>query len=105
MSASRRPALLALTLTLAAATAVTGVSGCGSPWGGSDADTTPPTGAIAPRPTVPSRPPAPGVQVSGNRFVDLQGRTVRLTGFNHSGAEYACIEGPEIFDTPDGTAL
>jgi endoglucanase len=40
--------------------------------------------------------------VTGNRFVDGTGRPIRLLGFNHSGAEYACIEGNGFFDTPDG---
>jgi len=45
-----------------------------------------------------------GVAVSGNRFVDDQGRPLRLRGFNHAGAEYSCAEGDGFFDTPDGTA-
>jgi hypothetical protein len=30
---------------------------------------------------------------------------VRLRGFNHSGAEYACIEGWGIFDAPESTTI
>jgi endoglucanase len=48
--------------------------------------------------------PATGVAVDGNRFVDGQGRPVRLRGFNHAGAEYSCVEGNGLFDTPDGAA-
>jgi endoglucanase len=44
-----------------------------------------------------------GIQVSGNRFVNSRGQTVRLLGFNNSGAEYACIEGWGIFDTDRGS--
>ena len=50
--------------------------------------------------------PAPArvtdLRIEGNRFVDEAGRTVRLRGFNHAGAEYACVEGTGFFDTPDG---
>jgi endoglucanase len=48
--------------------------------------------------------PAPAVRVRGNRFVDPAGRTLLLRGFNHAGAEYACVEGDGVFDTPDGGA-
>ncbi|GAA4207851.1 glycoside hydrolase family 5 protein [Actinocatenispora rupis] len=39
-----------------------------------------------------------GLHVQRNELVDGAGKTVRLTGFNHSGAEYACVEGWGIFD-------
>ncbi|MEU4238607.1 cellulase family glycosylhydrolase [Actinoplanes sp. NPDC026619] len=39
-----------------------------------------------------------------NHFVDKSGTLIRLRGFNLAGAEYACIEGAGIFDTPDGQA-
>lgn len=45
-----------------------------------------------------------GVRIVGNRFVDGSGAPVRLRGFNHAGAEYACVEGDGFFDTPDGRA-
>jgi endoglucanase len=44
-----------------------------------------------------------GLRVSGNQIVNAGGRTVRLTGFNNAGAEYACEEGWGIFDTPQAT--
>lgn len=43
-----------------------------------------------------------GLHVVGNRIVDGDGQTVRLRGFNHSGAEYMCVEGQGVFDTDDG---
>jgi endoglucanase len=46
--------------------------------------------------------PVAAVRVAGNRFVDGAGQPVRLLGFNHAGAEYACAEGDGFFDTPDG---
>jgi hypothetical protein len=46
-----------------------------------------------------------GLHVSGNHFVNSRGQTVRLIGFNNSGAEYACIEGWGIFDNPSGTSV
>src|SRR5688572_10963762 len=52
----------------------------------------------------PQRPPSTGVAVAGNRFVDDLGRPLRLRGFNHAGAEYACLAGDGVFDTPDGAA-
>lgn len=44
-----------------------------------------------------------GVHVAGRRFENSRGQTVRLIGFNNSGAEYACIEGWGIFDLGDDT--
>jgi hypothetical protein len=52
----------------------------------------------------PAGDPATGVRVRGNQLVDAAGRTVRLRGFNHAGAEYACVDGDGLFDTPDGAA-
>jgi endoglucanase len=46
--------------------------------------------------------PIRAVRVAGNRFVNERGRPIRLLGFNHAGAEYECIEGTGIFDTPNG---
>jgi endoglucanase len=42
----------------------------------------------------------PALSVRGNRIVNARGQAVQLTGFNNSGAEYACEEGWGIFDTP-----
>jgi peptidoglycan/xylan/chitin deacetylase (PgdA/CDA1 family) len=44
-----------------------------------------------------------GLHVEGKNIVDNAGRTVRLLGFNNSGAEFACIEGWGIFDGPNAT--
>jgi hypothetical protein len=43
------------------------------------------------------------IHVARHRFVNSRGQTVRLLGFNNSGAEYACMEGWGIFDLDDGT--
>ena len=63
-------------------------------------------------PTVPdpvvraSGPPAiTGLRVQGNQIVNGDGQAIRLLGFNHAGAEYACIEGWGIFDAPGQTRL
>jgi endoglucanase len=44
--------------------------------------------------------PLLGLHVSGNRIENSHNQVVRLIGFNNSGAEYACVEGWGIFDTP-----
>lgn len=46
-----------------------------------------------------------GLRVQGNRIVNADGATVRLTGFNSSGTEYACVEGWGIFDGPGRTRM
>jgi len=47
---------------------------------------------------------APALHVQGTRLVDAAGNTVRLRGVNHSGTEYACVQGWGIFDHGgDGT--
>jgi endoglucanase len=43
-----------------------------------------------------------GLSVRGNQLVSQDGGPVRLLGFNHSGTEYACIEGWGIFDAGEG---
>ena len=43
---------------------------------------------------------APTLSVRGNHLVGPKGHTVRLTGVNRSGAEYACAEGWGIWDGP-----
>ncbi|GAA2523160.1 glycoside hydrolase family 5 protein [Winogradskya humida] len=50
------------------------------------------------------RGPAKPVHIDGNRFVDVDGQELQLRGFNHSGAEYSCVEGDGFFDTEDGRA-
>jgi endoglucanase len=65
--------------------------------------------------TAPSKPATttgPGAPVSlkrlrvlGNKIVNSSGETVRLRGFNQSGAEYACIEGWGIFDVPPNDSM
>jgi endoglucanase len=44
-----------------------------------------------------------GLHVSGHHLVNSAGHTVRLLGFNTSGAEYACMEGWGIFDVDHGS--
>lgn len=58
------------------------------------------TSAPARTATEPATGDTTGLRVRDNRLVDGSGRTVRLTGFNHSGAEYACVEGWGIVDAP-----
>ena len=43
------------------------------------------------------------LSVHGNHLVNQNGDTVRLTGVNRSGAEYACAEGWGIWDGPTDT--
>jgi len=52
---------------------------------------------------VTTPPPSPGVlsvRVSGNKFIDKDGKTIRLVGVNFSGQQYACAEGWGFFDAP-----
>jgi hypothetical protein len=100
------------TRTLAALLAMALTAGCGTsppgPGPRPTPSTAPPTPSTAPHETpkqrATSKPPIAAVRVAGNRFVDARGRTIRLKGFNHSGAEFSCIEGDGFFDTPDGAA-
>jgi hypothetical protein len=57
-----------------------------------------------PTPTAP-KPAITGLRVQGNQIVNGDGQAIRLLGFNHAGAEYACIEGWGIFDAPGHTRL
>lgn len=57
--------------------------------------------SAAARPTVPTVAGTTGLKVSGNTITNAARGAVRLHGFNHSGTEYACIEGWGIFDSPD----
>ena len=44
--------------------------------------------------------PAPQLHVSGNKIEDASGNQVVLHGVNHSGGEYACVQGWGIWDGP-----
>jgi endoglucanase len=98
--------------TLAAILTVTLAAGCSAPSHPGPSPSPAPSASPAasePQRTTPAKTQGPAkpvaaVRVAGNRFVDGRGRTLRLTGFNHSGAEYSCIEGDGFFDTPDGAA-
>lgn len=46
----------------------------------------------------------PWIGVRGNHLVDRQGRVVRLLGVNRAGAEYDCVEGDGVFDSPTDPA-
>ncbi len=47
-----------------------------------------------------------GLHVSGNQILNGSGQVVRLLGVNKSGAEYSCVQGKGIFDSPvDSTAV
>ncbi|MET3422966.1 hypothetical protein BJ973_002178 [Actinoplanes tereljensis] len=62
-------------------------------------------GCTATAPPTPAPPePIDAITIAGNQFVDKNGKTLKLRGFNLSGAEYACIEGDGFFDTADGRA-
>ncbi len=47
---------------------------------------------------------ATGLHVEGNRLMD-RGGPVRLLGVNHSGAEYACVQGYGIVEGPSDDSL
>jgi endoglucanase len=64
---------------------------------------TSPSSTAQPSATVTA--PTNGVRVVGARLVRANGTTVRLTGFNQSGTEYACIEGWGIFDAPGSATI
>jgi hypothetical protein len=40
------------------------------------------------------------VSIEGKRFVNGQGKTIRLLGVNRAGTEYACADGWGFFDSP-----
>jgi endoglucanase len=66
-------------------------------------------GTVAPTRAATTSNRALGLHVKGNHLVNSKGQTVRLLGFNNSGAEYACIEstsageGWGIFDVDTAT--
>ena len=45
-------------------------------------------------------PPKLSIRVVGNKFIDGSGATLRLRGVNHSGTEYACVQGWGLFSGP-----
>ncbi len=53
---------------------------------------------------LPASASARGLHVIGNRLVNDAGQPVVLHGINHSGTEYACIQGWGIFDGPNDAA-
>lgn len=55
-------------------------------------------------PTDGTPPPPTGLHVEGAKLVD-KGATVRLLGVNHSGAEYACVQGYAITEGPDASTV
>lgn len=44
--------------------------------------------------------PAPALRVSGNRLVTSTGATYRLLGVNRASAEFACVQGKGMWDSP-----
>jgi hypothetical protein len=44
--------------------------------------------------------PAPALRVNGNKLVTAAGTTYRLLGVNRSSAEFACVQGKGIWDSP-----
>jgi hypothetical protein len=43
-------------------------------------------------------PSVSGLHVQGNQLVNSSGQTIRLLGVDHSGTEFACVQGSGIFD-------
>ena len=85
-STSRRVSLLAASVCLAVSATV--VASCT---------------AGKPAPAGPSGTNPLALRVDDNHIVNSRRQVVRLIGFNNSGAEYACVEGWGIFDTPTTT--
>jgi len=50
--------------------------------------------------TTASTGPAPALHVSGNRLVTATGATYRLLGVNRASAEFACVQGKGMWDSP-----
>ncbi len=61
-----------------------------------------------PGPFAPPAQTAPGalspLHVSGNRLVNSSNAPVQLHGVNHSGSEYACIQGWGVLESPTDSA-
>ena len=64
-------------------------------------------GAVpTPQPPVAGAAATPTVKVVGDHLVNASGKQIRLLGVDHSGTEYACIQGWGIFDGPsDATSV
>ncbi len=45
-----------------------------------------------------------GLRVQGNQLLNGAGQAIQLRGVNHSGTEYACIQGNGIFEGPNDQA-
>jgi endoglucanase len=68
---------------------------------GATCDGTVTTPSPSPTPTVtPTYGTAPALHVSGNHLVTASGATYRLLGVNHSGGEFACVQGKGMWDGP-----
>ena len=61
------------------------------------APTTPPT---TPPTSPPATGPAPALHVSGNKLLTAAGKTYRLLGVNRASAEFACVQGKGMWDSP-----
>jgi len=59
--------------------------------------TTPPT---TPPTSPPATGPAPALHVSGNKLMTAAGATYRLLGVNRASAEFACVQGKGMWDSP-----
>src|SRR6185437_4569967 len=44
--------------------------------------------------------PAPALHVSGNKLLTASGATYRLLGVNRASAEFACVQGKGMWDSP-----
>jgi aryl-phospho-beta-D-glucosidase BglC (GH1 family) len=60
------------------------------------------TGTPTPTPTGTGAPggKAPTLHVSGNKLLAADGRTYRMLGVNRASAEFACVQGKGIWDSP-----
>jgi hypothetical protein len=59
------------------------------------------TFTVVPPPPTPASP----LHVAGNQLIDAAGRPVLLHGVNHSGTEFACVQGWGMFDGPSDNAF
>ena len=97
-------ACLAVTVTVTATDAAVNSTTTGSPAGaGNSAANGDATAAANSASDDLSDANSPSLRVRDNHIVNSRGQVVRLIGFNNSGAEYACVAGWGIFDTPTTT--